>query len=82
MNALIMWIPKVSVWLSVISQRERLLVFLQGANLVDVVTAAKEDRIDDIRQLIRLMQTAVQRFRYEAFPVVAAPYGTDFGRGV
>jgi 3-hydroxyacyl-CoA dehydrogenase len=55
--------------------------FSAGANLIEVVTAAKEGRLDDIRRLIRQLQSAVQRMRYEAFPVVAAPYGLALGGG-
>ncbi|MFH0725554.1 MAG: 3-hydroxyacyl-CoA dehydrogenase/enoyl-CoA hydratase family protein [Pseudomonadota bacterium] len=55
--------------------------FSAGANLLEVVTAAKEGRFDDIRRLIRRLQSAVQRMRYEAFPVVAAPYGLALGGG-
>jgi 3-hydroxyacyl-CoA dehydrogenase len=55
--------------------------FSAGANLMEVVTAAKEGRLDDIRLLIRRLQSAVQRMRYEAFPVVAAPYGLALGGG-
>jgi 3-hydroxyacyl-CoA dehydrogenase len=57
------------------------VAFSAGANLVEVVTAVKEGRFDDISRLIRGLHGAVQRSRYEAFPVVAAPYGLALGGG-
>ena len=57
------------------------VAFSAGANLADVVTAAREGRFDDISRLIRGLHGAVQRSRYEAFPVVAAPYGLALGGG-
>lgn len=57
------------------------IAFSAGANLVEVVNAARNGRFDDIRRLIHRMQAAVQRIRYESFPVVAAPYGLTLGAG-
>jgi len=50
------------------------MVFSAAANLVEVMTAAKERRVNDISRLISRLQEVVQRMRYATFPVVAAPY--------
>lgn len=55
--------------------------FSAGADLMAVATAALEGRFDEIREIIQRLQSAVQRMRYAAFPVVAAPYGLALGGG-
>jgi 3-hydroxyacyl-CoA dehydrogenase len=55
--------------------------FSAGANLADVSAAAKEDRFDDIDQMVKGLQYGLQDLRYAAFPVVAAPYGLTLGGG-
>ena len=55
--------------------------FSAGADLVQVSTAAKEGMFDVIGEMIKQLQTAVQREKYAPFPVVAAPYGLALGGG-
>ncbi len=55
--------------------------FSAGANLSDVSAAAKENRFDDIEQMVKGLQYGLQDLRYAAFPVVAAPYGLTLGGG-
>ncbi len=55
--------------------------FSAGANLADVSAAAKDDRLDDIEQMVKSLQYGLQDLRYAAFPVVAAPYGLTLGGG-
>lgn len=56
-------------------------VFSAGADLVPVGTLAKEKKFDEIDAMLERIQQAVQRERYSAFPVVAAPYGLTLGGG-
>jgi 3-hydroxyacyl-CoA dehydrogenase len=55
--------------------------FSAGANLADVSAAAKDNRYDDIEQMVKNLQYGLQELRYAAFPVVAAPYGLTLGGG-
>ena len=55
--------------------------FSAGANLSDVVTAAKDKRYDEIELMIKNLQYGLQHLRYAAFPVVSAPYGLTLGGG-
>jgi 3-hydroxyacyl-CoA dehydrogenase len=55
--------------------------FSAGADLVQVGTAAKEQRFGEIEAMIKALHAAVQRERYAPFPVVAAPYGLALGGG-
>ena len=55
--------------------------FSAGANLAEVSAAAKQDRFDDIKRLVKNLQYGLQDLRYAAFPVVAAPYGLTLGGG-
>ena len=55
--------------------------FSAGANLADVSASAKDNRYDDIEQMVKNLQYGLQELRYAAFPVVAAPYGLTLGGG-
>ncbi len=55
--------------------------FSAGADLVQVGTAAKTDRLDEVDQMIRALHAVVQRETFSPFPVVAAPYGLALGGG-
>jgi 3-hydroxyacyl-CoA dehydrogenase len=55
--------------------------FSAGADLVQVGTAARENRLDDIAAMIKSLHAVVQRETYSPFPVVAAPYGMTLGGG-
>jgi len=55
--------------------------FSAGADLVQVSGAVKEGRFEEIEALIEKMQHVVQKEKYAAFPVVAAPYGLTLGGG-
>ena len=55
--------------------------FSVGANLVDVDNAAKEGKYSDIEKMLERLQNVLQKARYAAFPVVAAPYGMTLGGG-
>jgi 3-hydroxyacyl-CoA dehydrogenase len=56
--------------------------FCVGANLFAVVMAAQQKKWDDLRQMIRALHGGVQRMKYAAVPVVAAPYGMTLGGGL
>ena len=55
--------------------------FSAGANLVDVSNAVKEGKYSDIEKMLERLQNVLQKARYAAFPVVAAPYGMTLGGG-
>ncbi len=55
--------------------------FSAGADLVQVGTAAKTNRLDEVDQMIRALHAVVQRETFSPFPVVAAPYGLALGGG-
>jgi len=55
--------------------------FSAGANLSDVVAAARDNQYDGIELLVRDLQYGLQDLRYASFPVVAAPYGLALGGG-
>jgi len=55
--------------------------FCVGANLFAVVMAAQQKQWDQLRGTINGLQGAVQRMRYSAIPVVAAPFGMTVGGG-
>ena len=55
--------------------------FSAGANLADVVAAAKANHYDDIELMVKNLQYGLQDLRYASFPVVTAPYGLTLGGG-
>ncbi len=55
--------------------------FSAGADLVQVGTAARENRLDEIDAMIKSLHAVVQRATFSPFPVVAAPYGLALGGG-
>jgi 3-hydroxyacyl-CoA dehydrogenase len=55
--------------------------FSAGADLVQVGTAARTDRLDEVDQMIRALHAVIQKETYSPFPVVAAPYGLALGGG-
>ncbi len=52
-----------------------------GADLLQMLTAAKEGQFEDIGKGAKTLQDSNQRIRYAPFPVVAAPYGMVLGGG-
>jgi len=55
--------------------------FCAGANLADVAAAAKDQRFDDLDQMIAGLQYGLLNLHYAPFPVVAAPFGLALGGG-
>ncbi len=55
--------------------------FSAGANLDDVVAAARNNQYDDIELIIKNLQYGLQDLRYASFPVVSAPFGLTLGGG-
>ncbi|NOX34884.1 MAG: 3-hydroxyacyl-CoA dehydrogenase/enoyl-CoA hydratase family protein [Deltaproteobacteria bacterium] len=55
--------------------------FSAGANLKLLLERATTGDFDSIASGLKKMQTAMQKVRYSAFPVVAAPYGMTLGGG-
>jgi 3-hydroxyacyl-CoA dehydrogenase len=55
--------------------------FSAGANLSDVVAAAKDNQYDGIERMVKDLQYGLQDLRYASFPVVSAPYGLTLGGG-
>jgi 3-hydroxyacyl-CoA dehydrogenase len=55
--------------------------FSAGADLVQVGTAARENRLEEVEAMIKSLHEVVQRETYSPFPVVAAPYGMTLGGG-
>ncbi len=55
--------------------------FSAGADLVQVGTAARENRLEEVDAMIKSLHEVVQRETYSPFPVVAAPYGMALGGG-
>ncbi len=55
--------------------------FSAGADLVQVGTAARENRLEEVDAMIKSLHAVVQRETYSPFPVVAAPYGLALGGG-
>jgi 3-hydroxyacyl-CoA dehydrogenase len=55
--------------------------FSAGADLVQVGTAARENRLKEVDAMIASLHAVVQRETYSPFPVVAAPYGLALGGG-
>jgi 3-hydroxyacyl-CoA dehydrogenase len=55
--------------------------FSAGADLVQVGTAAKTNRLDEVAEMIKALHAVIQRETYSPFPVVAAPYGLALGGG-
>lgn len=56
-------------------------VFSAGADLIMMSNLAKEKRYDLLEGASKTLQDLLQRFRYETFPVVAAPHGLALGGG-
>jgi 3-hydroxyacyl-CoA dehydrogenase len=55
--------------------------FSAGANLDDVVAAARDNQYDGIKLMVKDLQYGLQDLRYASFPVVSAPYGLTLGGG-
>jgi 3-hydroxyacyl-CoA dehydrogenase len=55
--------------------------FCVGANLFEVVMAAKAGKWDDLESMVANFQAAVQRMKYSTIPVVSAPFGMTVGGG-
>lgn len=56
--------------------------FSVGANLFLVLMAASQQQWDQIRDLVKSYQMAVQRMKYSRVPVVIAPYGMTLAGGL
>ncbi|MET0287977.1 MAG: enoyl-CoA hydratase-related protein, partial [Polyangiales bacterium] len=56
--------------------------FSVGANLMLIVMTAMQKKFDDIGDIVKNLQAAVQRLRYARVPVVAAPFGMTLGGGL
>jgi 3-hydroxyacyl-CoA dehydrogenase len=56
--------------------------FCVGANLFLVVMAASQQQWAQLGDMVNGFQTACQRMKYAAVPVVAAPYGMALGGGL
>ena len=56
--------------------------FCVGANLFMVVMAAQAKQWEQIRTMVKSLHAGVQRMKYAAVPVVAAPYGMTVGGGL
>ena len=56
--------------------------FSVGANLFLVAMAAGQKQWDQIREMARSYQGALQRLKYASVPVVAAPYGMTLAGGL
>jgi 3-hydroxyacyl-CoA dehydrogenase len=52
-----------------------------GANLFLVMGAAAQKQWNDLSAMVERLQTATQRMKYAAVPVVAAPFGMALGGG-
>ncbi|RLB87089.1 MAG: 3-hydroxyacyl-CoA dehydrogenase/enoyl-CoA hydratase family protein [Deltaproteobacteria bacterium] len=55
--------------------------FCAGADLMELITGVKQGKLKEIELSVQRQQSAMQRARYSAFPVVAAPYGLTLGGG-
>ena len=55
--------------------------FCAGANLMLILMAAKQKRWDAIETMVRVFQSANQRIRFFAKPVMAVPFGMTIGGG-
>jgi 3-hydroxyacyl-CoA dehydrogenase len=55
--------------------------FSAGGDLKLMGDMARQDKFDEIEQFIKNAQRVMQKSRYAAFPVVAAPYGLTLGGG-
>ena len=55
--------------------------FSAGADLYGIRQLVEQKRFDAIEALVKGMQQTIQRARYAAFPVVAAPFGLALGGG-
>ena len=55
--------------------------FSAGANLADMVAAAKVNQYEGIELMVKDLQYGLQKLRYASFPVVTAPYGLTLGGG-
>jgi 3-hydroxyacyl-CoA dehydrogenase len=56
--------------------------FCVGANLMLVVMSAQQKEWEQIRAMVKGLQLSLQRMKYAAVPVVAAPYGMTLGGGL
>jgi 3-hydroxyacyl-CoA dehydrogenase len=56
--------------------------FSVGANLFAVVMAAQQKQWDGLREMVKGYQGALQRMKYAAVPVIAAPFGMTLGGGL
>ena len=55
--------------------------FSAGGDLLYMSTLAKEGQYTEMDDFLKMAQEGLQRARYAAFPVVAAPYGMALGGG-
>jgi 3-hydroxyacyl-CoA dehydrogenase len=53
-----------------------------GANLFMVVSTAMQKNWEEIRKVVKDMQSCCQRMKYASVPVVAAPFGMTVGGGL
>src|SRR5690606_24767030 len=53
--------------------------FGAGANILMIVMAAQQKAWDQIENMVRGLQRALQRMRYASVPVVAAPFNLTLG---
>ncbi len=56
--------------------------FCVGANLFAVAMAAQQKQWDQLRATVNGLHAALQRVKYSAVPVVAAPFGMTVGGGL
>lgn len=57
------------------------LSFSSGANLVEIATLLKEEKFDDIEDMLKEFQSVLMRIKYSSFPVIAALRGRALGGG-
>jgi 3-hydroxyacyl-CoA dehydrogenase len=56
--------------------------FCVGANLFLVVMAASQGQWDTLRDMVKSLQTGMQKMKYARVPIVAAPHGMTLGGGL
>ncbi|NUP07487.1 MAG: 3-hydroxyacyl-CoA dehydrogenase/enoyl-CoA hydratase family protein [Polyangiaceae bacterium] len=56
--------------------------FCVGANLLLVVMASQAKEWEQVRSMVKNLQTAALRMKYSTVPIVAAPYGMALGGGL
>ena len=68
-------------WQGLVVGNQDKRAFCAGANIFMILLAAKQNKFDEVEQLLVELQTTLQRAKYCSAPVITAPFGLTLGGG-